>query len=59
MQQTRDGARRGVGRPPAVDKADHVIYVRLTTAGTAAAMKKAKQAGYATIAAYVKAWLQE
>lgn len=53
----RGGARKGAGRPPAADKADHVVYVRLTSEERVEAEKRALRAGYETISAHVKAWL--
>lgn len=53
----RGGPRKGAGRPPVEDKADHVVYVRLTTEEHAEATRRAARAGYETISAHVKAWL--
>lgn len=57
MDKGMPGKGRKPGRPPAKDKADRRVVVRLTSAQEADAEALAKHQGYPTPAAMLKAWL--
>ena len=59
LKPAHGGARKGAGRHPVADKADHPVFFRLDSEQLAKAERDAARAGFETVSAFAKKLLLE